>query len=176
MAEKTEAQIAEEKRRKALTQDQRDEEDRRAALSQDERDAEDLAELENRQRAENDAARGNGLNSQPLSGQSREALVKRMQDRAAAKRAKEANVEVTIARGRTVYLDPAQAVPLTGGMTLMVTAEEEETLRRAGHLVNPDKSLTEPVGPRVYQEAGLIEGHGTGQGAKGGKPASGKSK
>lgn len=171
--EKTEAQLAAEKqeaeRRAALSQEERDEEDRRAKLTDAERDEEDLADLEAEQIAENDAARGgpSGLSGGATSAQTRAALVRRIQNRNKAQREKEATVEVTIARGREVYTEAGQTVPHKGGATIMVTPAEEATLRAAGHLVNPATgTVTEPTGPRVFQESGLIEGHGAGQGAK----------
>ena len=169
---KSEEQKAEEARRAALSQEERDEEDRRAMLTDEERDAEDLAIMEAEERAQNDAARGTGMGS--AAPQSREALVRRMQARAKAKRAKEATVEVTVARGRELFTEAGQTVPHVGGDKIMVTPEEESRLRAAGHLVNPETgTVTEPRGPRVFQESGLIEGHAAGQGTK---PPGGKSK
>lgn len=142
---------------------------RREALTQEERDQEDLAALEAQIAAEN-AAKGLGSGNASAAAQ-RASLIARMQRDAKAARDKEATVEVTVARGRSIFLNADQTVPFQGGAKIMVTPDEEVKLRQAGHLVNPDGAVIEPSGPRVLQEAGLIQGHAAGQGqTSDGKP------
>lgn len=147
------------------------ESERRAGLSQEERDAEDardaadLAAVEAELAAEN-AAKGAGTiqaDSNASAAVRRLQIVNRLKARNEAERAQNATVEVTVARGRSVYLTADQTVAHTGGAKIMVTPEEAASLRAGGHLVSDDGSVVEPVGPKVYQEAGLIVGHAAGQ-------------
>lgn len=149
---------------------------RRAALTQEERDAEDLANVEAELAAEN-AVKGQGVVHAEAAGSAavrRAQIVARMKASAEAKRATEATEEVIIARGRSVYLSADQTQPFTGGQKIKVTPAEAASLRAAGHLVTADGALTEPVGPKVYQEAGLLQGHAPGQGQPAAKGAAKK--
>lgn len=170
-AQKAEAAKAEAARRKALTKEQREEEDRRAKLSQEERDAQDkrdaddLANVEAELAAEN-AAKGTGTVAAESAGSAavrRRQIVARMKATADAQRAEQATVEVTVARGRSVFLTSDLAEAHTGGDKIMVTPQEAASLRAAGHLA-VDGVVEQPLGPKVYQEAGLLQGHAPGQG------------
>ena len=161
------AKAAEEARRKGLTQAQRDEEDRRAALSQEERDAEDKAELEHLddQIAQENAAQGRPEYTGREAQQRRAVIQKRLAERDARIYDESATESVVVARGRTIVAGPAHAqVEYTQGATLKVTPEEAVKLRASGHVLRDDGAIQQEAGPRVYQEAGLLQGHAAGQG------------
>lgn len=136
--------------------------DRRAKLTQEQREAEDAALLqamEDEERAKN----AEGPGSDGSTPGSRAALAAKVAASNKAKRDKAATVEATIARGRTVFLEAGQTVPFSGGDKVMLTPEEHAKLSAAGHLL-VDGSVPEPVGPKVYSEAGLLMGHAPNQG------------
>lgn len=164
MADKTEAEKAEEARRKGLTPAARAEEDRRAGLSQEDRDREDLAAMEAEEAAAN--ARFNG---QPGFDSSREAITKRLAEANATRHAKEATVEAVVARGRTVFTEVGQVEGHKPGTPVMLSPAEHAKLVQGGHILTDDGTTPEPVGPKVYSDAGLLQGHAQNQGQKSAK-------
>ena len=131
-------------------------------LSAAEQAAADKAELDalNERIAAENAAQSGGPSADARIRKA--ALERKMAADNAARRAEEATIEATVARG-TMYVEPGLENGVGPGGKVMLTPAEYAKAVQSGHVHALDGNIEEPAGPRVLREAGLLQGHSTGQ-------------